>query len=57
MVTGECYGRFFNAVAGGFGTNAGGQLLADTCIDFGPMLNAGMELCAASGLTALLLKS
>lgn len=57
MVSGEGYGWFFNAVAGAVGAYGGGLLLAHAGMDMGPLMNAGVAACAASSLTALVLRA
>lgn len=57
MVSGEGYGWFFNALAGGIGAVFGSQLIASTSADMGPMINAMIAACAASGLTAMVLRT
>ena len=57
MVSGEGYGWFFNAIAGAVGAIGGGHLMASTGADMGPMLDAGIAACAASGLSAMVLRT
>jgi uncharacterized membrane protein YeaQ/YmgE (transglycosylase-associated protein family) len=57
MISAEGYGWFFNALAGGLGAVFGGQLLATTGADMGPILNAMAAAGASSTMTALVLRA
>lgn len=57
MVSGEGYGWFFNALAGAVGGAFGGQWLAVSALNMGPYVNVGIAACAASTVTALVLRT
>jgi len=57
LVSGEGYGWLLNAIAGAVGAVLGGQLLANSGVDLGPLVNSGIAAGVTSGLTALVLRS
>jgi len=57
MSSGEGYGWFFNAVAGGLGAAFGGQWMATSAINMGPFVNIGIAALIASSATAAVLRT
>ena len=57
MVSGEGYGWFFNALAGGLGAVFGSQLIAHTGADMGPLVNGMFAACATAGVTSMVLRT
>lgn len=57
MVSGEGYGWFFNALAGSLGGVFGGQWIAATQADMGPIANAVIAAGIAASMTATVLRT